>query len=543
MRMVCVLLMFCFMGVGFSLEWLSLEGNLFSFLLETKSGHFSLISSRTNYLYYEGKGYPPTSLIQIFHDNEWKEVGLYSGLLWEKPWMKTNSLLYGRVRWGEIVYSFGFFLTNRGSGLPFVVAACHISNASSEATEVGFRYLLDTTLGEDGFSSLFWFENGASMNTETAIFVNIYGNYVVSGDEKKGFFIQPAYNGLSPRAIYLANYHRLKTAERDIRIEPGADFVYGMPGRRDGAVLVEYRYRLRPGESLEGGVVMGLEGFASLRWNQTLFDFSFDSPSTHMLLVPQETNQKIPSRRPSSSLTNIVYLTNTISVSSGDMQYLLLQKALVEKLEQLFHMLTNSSSITSFSYAENTNTMSGKGVVSSTRKQPGWFPNEDPFLSRRGTQVVTNISAKNVGSTSSDGTVPQSTKTASMPEGSSPLELSSSSVSGKPEERSPVVFFVTNVITNYVTVADDRTKSQAADALVKSYEERLQILQKQLLELEKYTTVRETTSARLYLIEKRLELLNWLLERSAQVSLKAEDIVRMNEEIEILLRDIGGASP
>ncbi|MFN4216046.1 MAG: hypothetical protein ACK4HQ_01390, partial [Brevinematales bacterium] len=319
-------LLFClFLIPAFGKEWLSLEGKNASFWLETESGAFSLIAPKTNFLYFEGKDYPPTSFfIAIYEEEVQPLVPTPLGLSQKIAWQKHNHTLFSRFQWREIIYTPTIFLTNNGTQ-SFFLLAMHVSNTSLTAREIGFRFLLDTTLEENTSNPLFWFENGATVSSEIEISLNQYGQYIMSGNGKTGLFLLPMYNGFSPRSVYLANYHRLKTSLATVKIEPQANFVYGWQGKRDGAMMVEYRYRLRGGESLEGGIVLSTEPILPLQWNTTLFDFltSFSSPSITIL-----SNQSIP-QQPTHLRTNVIVLTNTISITKGDTNYLALQKALI----------------------------------------------------------------------------------------------------------------------------------------------------------------------------------------------------------------------
>jgi len=525
-----VVVFFCLSAPLFGLDWVSLDGGVWTFLLETESGTFTLVGRSTNYLYSEGKTYPATSFFVGYQNGDRFPLGPGDRSLGQqKPWQRTNHILWSRFLRQGVIYTPAIFLTNRG-GTPFLVLATLVSNTTSEAQDIGFAALLDTTLEENSARPLFWFENGASVSNETEITINQYGQYIMSGDGKSGLFLIPYYNGFSPRAIYLANYHRLKTAGATVTIEPGAGFVYGLQGKRDGAIMVEYRYRLRGGESVEGGIVIATQPIAPLQWNATLFDFLLPlRETTPVASSPQPQPASSPSpEKPRSSLTNMVYLTNTIVVTRGDTNYLALQEALIERLESLIRAATNLSLASS----SNRVVVAEKPSFSSTAS---WFPSEDPFEQERN-QASSAVMSPRVASN------PAPTNTGvrvSPPEPEyvpQPVAVKESPVTNT--VLSPALVFVTNTVTNYVTLTNDQAMASVNSALIASYENQIQQLQKQLLEIESQKSARQKTSGKLVLIDRRLELLNWLLEKSTQVNLSAEDIARMNAEIDTLLRSL-----
>ncbi|MCX7883396.1 MAG: hypothetical protein N2314_09275 [Brevinematales bacterium] len=521
MKRVVFSLLWLVSSTFFGIEWLSLEDKGMSYWLETESGAFTLLSPPTNYLYFEGKLYPPTSLFLAISGEEVSPLSFFSpGITQTVSWQKTNHILWGRFLWKGIVYTPAIFLTNRETR-SFFLLAIHLSNTTSEAREVGFRFLLDTTFEENTSSPLFWFENGTPISTEREISLNQYGNYLVSSNATSGLFLLPAYNGFSPRAVYLANYHRLRTAGPSISIEPNSPFVYGIQGKRDGAIVVEYRYRLRGKESLEGGIILSREPLQALQWNNSLFETLFSAPaSPPSHATPSRTNRN---SLPSSSgiTTNLVILTNTLPIIKGDSNYLLLQQALLEKLENLIATLSNltrQSSPDPVSPPAITQSRTSSTPFSSS--SPTWFPESDPF-------------AKNSLPPSSQ-TPPQKlsppTPQNTLDEAQKTLPVSPSAVS---------VIFVTNIVTNYVTVSNSLV---SPSPLSVSYEEQIQKLQKHLQEIESTQRAQNTSSPKLALIEKRLELLNWLLEKSQSITLSAEDIARMNTELDALLQSLGGGS-
>ncbi|MFN4216638.1 MAG: hypothetical protein ACK4HQ_04485, partial [Brevinematales bacterium] len=106
----------------------------------------------------------------------------------------------------------------------------------------------------------------------------------------------------------------------------------------------------------------------------------------------------------------------------------------------------------------------------------------------------------------------------------SPMQPSGSSL--------PSTVFITNIITNYVTISN----AQLVSSQLSTYEEQIQKLQKQLIDIETRQQGLTTSSNKLSLIEKRLELLNWLLEKNQQINLSAEEIATMNAELDTLLQ-------
>lgn len=508
----------------FGLEWLSLEGKSASFWLETESGGFSLVAPKTNFLYFEGKDYPPTSFFIALYEGEVQALAPTSLELSQKvPWKKTNHILFSRFQWKEILYTPAIFLTNNGPK-SFFLLAIHVSNTSTNAREIGFRFLLDTTLQENTSNPLFWFENGASVSSEMEISLNQYGQYLASGNSKTGLFLLPMYNGFSPRSVYLANYHRLKTSPATVTIEPQANFVYGWQGKRDGAMMVEYRYRLRGGESLEGGIILSTEPPSPVQWNTTLFDFL-----TPPFSIATPSNQPT-SQKPAPAKTNVIVLTNTISITRGDTNYLALQQALIERLENLIAALTNLNTqpggTTPFS---PTNTPS---VNRPSSTLPSWFPSDDPFGEKPS-------SPQKKGSQNIPATPPSPSTNTSPPITPQPKEEPLAVIPSATPSLPPTVF-ITNIITNYVTVSNAQTSS----SLLSSYEEQIQRLQKQLIDIESKHQGSVSSSGKLAIIEKRLELLNWLLEKNQQVNLSAEDIAAMNAELDSLLQGLQrGSAP
>lgn len=515
---------------AFGVEWLSLEGQSASFWLETESGGFSLVAPKTNFLYFEGKDYPPTSFFIALYEGEVQPLAPTSLELSQKvPWKKTNHILFSRFQWKEILYTPAIFLTNNGPK-SFFLLAIHVSNTSTNAREIGFRFLLDTTLQENTSNPLFWFENGATVSSEMEISLNQYGQYLASGNGKTGLFLLPMYNGFSPRSVYLANYHRLKTSLATVTIEPQANFVYGWQGKRDGAMMVEYRYRLRGGESLEGGIILSTEPPSPVQWNTTLFDF-LTPPSSVATPSNQPTSQK-----PALTKTNVIVLTNTISITRGDTNYLALQQALIERLENLIAAITNLSPQPGGSVSfPQTNTPSRN--MPSSSSSFSWFPSDDPFGEKP--SLPQKKSQQNTPTTPSPvPTLSPSTST-SPPITPQPKEEPLTVIpSATPSLPSTV--FITNIITNYVTISNAQTSS----SLLSTYEEQIQRLQKQLIDIESRQQGSTSSSGKLAIIEKRLELLNWLLEKNQQVNLSAEDIAAMNAELDSLLQALQrGSTP
>ncbi|URA10969.1 hypothetical protein [Thermospira aquatica] len=532
-----LLLLFCITSSFFSIEWMPFEGKNWRFSLDGDSGGFVFFSSKTNYLYYESDTATPTSGILVLYEGSATPFSPFSPFLsWNIRWQKTNHVIFGRATWESIVYTSACFLTNNGQQM-FVILATHISNTSSEAKEVGFRYLLDTTLEENGTGPLFVFENGAPVMNEMEISLNQYGKYILSG-QKSGIYLLPAYNGFSPRAIYLANYHRLKTSEVNVRIEPSAHFTYDTRGKRDGAILVDYRYRLRPGETIEGGIVLSLEPLPLLQWNTSLFDF---------LPQPQEKKKIIPSTSSNTKAfswwpffkqkTNVVYITNTIEVIPGDENYLALQQSFIDRLEKILFLMTNQSPALSSNVASSLSKSPDPGTHEGfSSPQASWLPSDDPF----GRFSDSLPKSRPFQTNQMPTLIPFAEKQESP---STPLPSVQPSENFSQPRESTV--FITNVITNYITLTNvENTNVERAQGYriqeeteknqLKMYEEKIQQLQRQLFEKE--TT--QSAQKKLLLIEKRLELLNWLLERSSKVNLSAEDIAAMNAELDLLLKSL-----
>jgi len=520
MRNLCAL--FLLASLGFSLEWKELSSPSFIFRLDSDTSHFTLYNKGTNYLYRENSDYPPTSYPLILVDSTWEEASPTSFTLrWEKPWRQTNHILWSQCRSQSVLYTMGFFLTNQANGQPFIIAAMKLSNTSTEAVETGFRYLLDTTLQEELSSPLFWFENQSPVQREIEISINQYGDYILSGvvsPQPQGLFVQAAYNGFSPSVIYLANYHRLKNSTTTTRIESSSDFSYSSQNKRDGAILIEYRYRLRPNETIEGGIVLSLHPMTPLRWNASLFDFLVTTNvPTNQTIEKSPTNlfPSSPTTNKATSQTNTFYLTNTITISKGNEDYLALQRELINRLENLINQLTNTRKDTAPSPQK----------LASSPSQILWLPTEDPFAT---------------ASPPSPKSKPQLTTPSPpqpQPSPSSPISPTNETPSTFPQ--APSIVFVTNIITNFITIPNTSSDTTSNNnALVQAYEQQIHSLQKELLNLQSQHSTADSKNTQLQLIDKRLELLNWLIQRSSQVNLSAEELRQMNKEIDILLQSL-----
>jgi hypothetical protein len=155
-----------------------------------------------------------------------------------------------------------------------------IENLSSQEVRAGFRFLLDTHLGEPGSLPHFYSEH-RTINSETLITRGGNEKYWVSANNNLSFMgsINP-FNGAPPDSVHLANWKRLNDVSWKLPFENGRNFNSPPYSIGDSAVCYYYEPRiLAAGEKFTVSILLGVGNTGFSQIQQTAVAASNPAPA------------------------------------------------------------------------------------------------------------------------------------------------------------------------------------------------------------------------------------------------------------------------
>jgi hypothetical protein len=167
----------------------------------------------------------------------------------------------------HITQGFSFIRTANSASANGVEIAITIENRSSEDIRAGFRFLLDSFLGERGSVPHFYTEQRI-INSETLV-TGGNDNYWVSGNNSislMGSINHP--NGERPDSVHFANWKRLNDVSWKLELQDGRNFNATPYSINDSALCYYYEPRiLAAGQKFTVHILLaaGNEGFAQTR--------------------------------------------------------------------------------------------------------------------------------------------------------------------------------------------------------------------------------------------------------------------------------------
>jgi hypothetical protein len=244
------------------------EGSI-RLVLNENTGRFSLYARDANSRYQAlfSEEDPRTSFISVNINDRYYKLG--DNLAFRRSMGSDTARPSFIFESSQVLVTqeFSFIRTANSVSANGVDIAITIENRSSQEVRAGFRFLLDSFLGERGSVPHFYTEQRI-INTETLV-TGGSENYWVSGNNNMslmGSINVP--NGERPDSVHFANWKRLNDVSWKLEFQDGRNFNATPYSINDSAVCYYYEPRsLAPGQKITVHILLaaGNEGFAQTR--------------------------------------------------------------------------------------------------------------------------------------------------------------------------------------------------------------------------------------------------------------------------------------
>jgi hypothetical protein len=245
------------------------EGSI-RLVLSENTGRFSLYARDANSRYQAlfSDEDTRTSFISVNINDRYYKLGDASAFKYSIGSDLAHPSLIFESSQVQVTQEFSFIRTSNSFSANGVEIIITIENRSSQEIRAGFRFLLDSYLGERGSVPHFYTEQRI-INAETLVSRGGNDNYWVSGNSSislMGSIIPP--NGERPDSVHFANWKRLNDVSWKLNYEDGRNFNASPYSINDSAVCYYYDPRvLAPGQKFTVHILLaaGNEGFAQTR--------------------------------------------------------------------------------------------------------------------------------------------------------------------------------------------------------------------------------------------------------------------------------------